>query len=250
MSIGSFGEDRRVRFQARYAAALEGFISKEEKRYYLNGIYVHPHPEGKGVLLVATDGHKLAVIRDEDGEANGGWICEFPKRAMAACKSKSRDKTLSPFDDAGDVHFVGRACYVTARGFDAPPSPRSDPTVIGQFHLASEIAPPIDGTFPNYEKVVADSLPKEGKKTAPAVTFNGHILAAFTKASSLLNEAQAKTQATMTIVLGEDNAQPSVVRIDGVPEFLGIVMPMRGNPNCFAMPDWLPRPKVDEAVSK
>ena len=38
-------------------------ICKEETRYYLAGVYIHPAPDGKTLNFVATDGHRLAHVR-------------------------------------------------------------------------------------------------------------------------------------------------------------------------------------------
>jgi DNA polymerase III subunit beta len=38
-------------------------ICEEQTRYYLNGVYIHPSPDGKPLNFVATDGHRLAHVR-------------------------------------------------------------------------------------------------------------------------------------------------------------------------------------------
>ena len=47
-----------------YAASL--FTSKEDARYYLQGVFVEPHPI-EGITLTATDGVRLACIYDRSG---------------------------------------------------------------------------------------------------------------------------------------------------------------------------------------
>ena len=37
-------------------------MCKELTRYYLNGVYIHPSPDGKTLNFVATDGHRLAHV--------------------------------------------------------------------------------------------------------------------------------------------------------------------------------------------
>jgi len=54
-----------IKFNAKYLKTLLSFVAKNDIRYYLAGIYVEPHPDG-GAILVATDGHMMAVIRDAD----------------------------------------------------------------------------------------------------------------------------------------------------------------------------------------
>ena len=49
-------------------------MSTEETRYYLNGVYMHPTPDGTGIRLVATDGHRLAQHdMPLDGPLGIGW---------------------------------------------------------------------------------------------------------------------------------------------------------------------------------
>ena len=38
-------------------------ICREQTRYYLAGVYIHPAPDGKTLNFVATDGHRLAHVR-------------------------------------------------------------------------------------------------------------------------------------------------------------------------------------------
>jgi DNA polymerase III subunit beta len=38
-------------------------ICKEQTRYYLAGVYIHPSSDGKVLNFVATDGHRLAQVR-------------------------------------------------------------------------------------------------------------------------------------------------------------------------------------------
>lgn len=49
-----------------FLAAASLFVSKEETRYYLNGVLIEPAPQG-GVFLVATDGHRLVCFHDPEG---------------------------------------------------------------------------------------------------------------------------------------------------------------------------------------
>jgi DNA polymerase III subunit beta len=38
-------------------------ICKEQTRYYLAGVYIHPSPDGTTLNFVSTDGHRLAHVR-------------------------------------------------------------------------------------------------------------------------------------------------------------------------------------------
>lgn len=68
--------------------------STEETRYYLNGVRVEPCAEG-GVLLVATDGHRLLVFRDIDGFITGGAA------TISLSKSMTKALTAKPWNHPG-----------------------------------------------------------------------------------------------------------------------------------------------------
>lgn len=49
-----------------------GFVSTDETRYYLDGVYVEP--VAKGCRLVATDGHRLGAFHAPGGFAGDARI--------------------------------------------------------------------------------------------------------------------------------------------------------------------------------
>jgi len=114
-------------------------ISTEETRYYLNGIFVHTAEEdGVRVLrAVATDGHRLARIQmpQPDGAGDMPGII-VPRKAVNELR-KLIDESTDPVDIAlsdSRIRFT----------FDA--------MVIG-----SKL---IDGTFPDYQRVIPEGNDK------------------------------------------------------------------------------------------
>lgn len=57
----------RVDFDPKHLPRLAAFMAVHDIRYYLNGVYIEPAPQG-GVFLVATDGHTLLAIHDSTGK--------------------------------------------------------------------------------------------------------------------------------------------------------------------------------------
>ncbi len=220
---------RRITVSAKHFYAAWQFISSEETRYYLNGVYIEPHPDG-GALLVATDGHTMAVIRDANARIDGdqGWICGLPKHPFDA-KLKRRD--------AGHLHFVGRTAYLTESIMaGAVSEPGFDPTLITEFHMAIAFARPIDGTFPEWRRVI----PNEGPGTAESYDINGKYLARFNKAISVLREDNGAAPVKLfTPAAGTGN--PIILRCADAPDFFGIQMPMRMG-DCSKYPYWLALP--------
>ena len=107
-------------------------ISTEETRYYLNGIYLHVSDEAQPVLkAAATDGHRLArvtVPRPEGAQGMPGVI--IPRKCVAELR-----KLLDELD--GTVQISLSESKVRFG--------------LGSAVLTSKL---IDGTFPDYSRVI------------------------------------------------------------------------------------------------
>ncbi|MGB4057235.1 MAG: DNA polymerase III subunit beta [Alphaproteobacteria bacterium] len=108
-------------------------MSTEETRYYLNGIYLH-EAENEGVKVlraVATDGHRLARFEmplPEGASGMPGVI--IPRKAIGELRKLS--------DEAADVIRIGLSETKIRFAFD-------------HIVLTSKL---IDGTFPDYQRVI------------------------------------------------------------------------------------------------
>jgi DNA polymerase III subunit beta len=109
-------------------------ISTEETRYYLNGIYVHTAEDGAdGPVLkaAATDGHRLARVTVPQPEGASGMPgVIIPRKCVAELR-----KLLDEVDGSVDVSLSG-----TKIRFG-----------LGSATLTSKL---IDGTFPDYSRVI------------------------------------------------------------------------------------------------
>jgi len=117
-------------------------ISTEETRYYLNGIYMHPKDDGDNgpvIRAVATDGHRLARVEVPmpDGAASMPGVI-VPRKAVAEVR-----KLL---DSAGDDPIAVSLSESKVR------------VSVDGVVLTSKL---IDGTFPDYERVVPANNDKE-----------------------------------------------------------------------------------------
>jgi DNA polymerase-3 subunit beta len=135
------------------AQALRGLIdrtrfaiSNEETRYYLNGIYLHAaSSDGTKVLrAVATDGHRLARVEEPQPEgADGMPGVIVPRKTVGELR-----KLLDEVSDSVEISL-------------------SDTRIrfqVGPVELTSKL---IDGTFPEYERVIPrenDKVLRVGKK--------------------------------------------------------------------------------------
>jgi DNA polymerase-3 subunit beta len=108
-------------------------ISTEETRYYLNGIFLHVSEDGAQPVLkaAATDGHRLArVTMPRPDGADGMPDVIIPRKCVAELR-----KLLDEIDGS-----VGVSLSATKIRFD-----------LGQALLTSKL---IDGTFPDYSRVI------------------------------------------------------------------------------------------------
>lgn len=108
-------------------------ISTEETRYYLNGIYLHA-AENDGVEVlraVATDGHRLARFEMPlpEGAGNVPGVI-IPRKAV--------NEIRKLIDEAGDAITISLSENKLRFGFD-------------HIQLTTKL---IDGTFPDYERVI------------------------------------------------------------------------------------------------
>ena len=213
-----FGHDRKVTVRAKYIDMLEPLVCKDLTRYQLGGIFVTPCSKG-GVLLVAADGVRLGVIHDEKGSADKPWICPISTAVLRACRDRGQH------EHGGLCHFVGEFSYVTDRLWKG-----SNPVTVTKHHQVVSFSPPLDGIFPDWEKVIPN---KPDSDKLAHIGFNPRLLSEFRGVS----EATGLRAGSVTLVpMGVSRA--TVVLVDAVPEFYGVIMPMKVKPPTGA-PAWL-----------
>jgi len=115
-------------------------MSSDETRYNLNGVYtdLSGSDDGKTVLMVATDGHRLSIVKREVGTK---W--NFPKGGIVPRKGVMELKRLAETGDS-QIDIWADKKHVIAY--------RDNTTLVIRL---------IDGQFPPYEQVI----PKKSKRT-------------------------------------------------------------------------------------
>jgi len=163
--LGLDGMSHEFRLPARDLARLiektRFAISTDETRYYLNGIYFHAIESGERPLLraVATDGHRLARMDvDLPDGASGMPSIILPRKTV-----QELAKLLG--DHSDDVAVDLSANKVRFRA--------------GNIVLTSKL---IDGTFPDYERVI----PQNNDKTMQIPTAG--FISAVDRVSTLSSE--------------------------------------------------------------
>jgi DNA polymerase-3 subunit beta len=149
-------------------AALQ-CVSKEETRYYLHGVCV---TAGCGeVTYVATDGHALFAYRRDTQSADnlvGTWI--IPAGIVAKLKLPSHKAK-------------NRVAYETATLTDVSG---------GYLNLkcdadeTSTTFKPIDGTFPDWRRVVPDGVDHDDNAKERDIQFDPELMSKVCKAGEIL----------------------------------------------------------------
>lgn len=200
----------------RIAAGVLGFaaefVSHEETRYYLNGVYVEPAKEG--VIAVATDGHRLIAVSDPAGFVDRPVILRAERNVWAKCRSK-HDAVLT-------VNAFGskeKSGAILARL--SPSKGATESVVLDE----------IDGTFPDWRKVIPTDFPTSGVMPA----FQGRYLAAF----DALARVGGHTGGVRVVARGPSEAAVVTPASSSAWPWLGVVMPIRGDDPPTAFPAWL-----------
>ncbi len=225
--------------QAKYINILSGFVGNESvSRYYITGICIRPHPK-KGIVLVATNGHTMAVIHDENGTtdmpeailplnpdllkicAKGAPKQPSGRRNTARTRARfERKKESTP----GLLQWVNDILYVTNQNFDKGQENIFElkPEEITENHLYIRMARPIHGPYPEWEKVVPKMPAQDAPRTYAAIGYNTELMASF---RSLEKGYHAENAAY--IILPALPSEPAIVRLPSMPNFLGVIMPLR-----------------------
>jgi hypothetical protein len=217
---------REIKITAKYIPMLAEFMAKQDIRWYLNALQVEPHPDG-GLLLIATDGHTMAIVHDKEGTTNGEWLCELPTKIIRACAKRGSKNDI--FSKPKHLHFVGNVAHVM--------SMEGDPNEIGLMHLETAFCKVVEGQYPNWRKVVPKEVDQCGK-----TTVNSEYLARLNRVSKIDNSLWSGgvslfQQGSSGVIL----ARPSMV-----PEMLVLIMPMRDEQIPSAIPEWLPQIAEEE----
>ncbi|MCI5044758.1 MAG: DNA polymerase III subunit beta, partial [Aquisalinus sp.] len=150
-------------------------MSQEETRYYLNGVYFHAVTEGDRALrAVATDGHRLARLDSPlpDGAENIPGVI-IPRKAVLELRRL--------LDDAGEQMQVSVSESKVRFTFDA-------------VTLTSKL---IDGTFPDYQRVI----PSGNDRTLKVETAD------FSKAVDRVSTVSADKTRSVKMILEGDHLQ-------------------------------------------
>lgn len=199
--------------QAKYVTILSRFCADEQERPYLSGVFFEKHKK-KGIIMTATNGHILGTIYDENGifesPKNEGVIIPISQALNKCVNATKFDKLFSYVDGLASVVNANMQKSFLC---DKP----------GDKHLHIEYTKPIDGTFPDWRRV----LPKGEFKPVDRFSFNPKYLGMFKLKGH-----------PGTSIFCMDERSPALVKIPSFPEFIGVVMPMHVGADS-KYPEWI-----------
>lgn len=213
--------------------AVAQFASTEEARYYLNGVAIQAHPK-KGVLLIATDGHRMVTAHDPEGFTPQDIIVSVHTGYNTAMQAKNG--LIKAAKLKAPIHYAEeRAGAVMAVDIEAD---SVSITVAGEtVFMADKVL--VDGTFPDWRRIRPRG-PFDGACTG----FNPKYLGEFYKVAGLdigsLEKGFVGNGSKRGIFLNTmDETSPAEILFgDGLP-FYGVLMPMRISDSQCAAPAWL-----------
>jgi hypothetical protein len=219
-----------LEFDAGLFLAAYTCVSTEETRYYLQGVFVTPAVDpatGRGVLMVATDGHRMALVYDANGRADHGRIIRLDP--------KSKALKLARGESARVLHIDGLAkgAHATARVMSGYTGGKHAPVDLDVIRLDE-----IDGAFPDWTRVLPQG-PVEGIAVHAGQTFNPDYLAGFGKAFKALTGNRVGSFSIAQPSAGS----PAWIWDNNLPHVRFICMPMRVGSDDPGRPYWLSLPR-------
>jgi len=222
-------------------------VSSDQTRYALTGVLLQANDNN--LNMVATDGHRLALVRMARPETSGKATIEalIPKKAMVEAAKIARD-------EVGEVRIR-----------------LSENQIILQQDTTTLVARLIDGQFPNYDQVVPSFTPNQiniskdvlhgalrrtsaimGERTTPTefdfqagrlliscvnmdlgeaheeveITYTGEGVKIGFNARYILDFLSAVDSESITLHL-TDPLSPAVFRATGDDQYSCVIMPMR-----------------------
>jgi hypothetical protein len=180
-----------MEINVRYLKAAAIVASKEETRYYLKGVAVQANE--KGAFLIATDGHRLLAFR-QTGACYGGEPINIiiPSDIIAGLKVNKHVEIAELTQDSDNKWRL-------------------------EYCGTSIVFAPIDGTFPDWRRIV----PKE--TTGETAQFDPAYIGDFAKI------AKALGCGGHCVKIAHNGGSPALVTFGDDIDGTGVIMPTRAN---------------------
>lgn len=214
----------KIKFKREYLSILAVFAGKTDLRAHLNGFHIKPHPDQRGVILTATDGHRLVTIYDETGFADDQYIFPITKELLSASKKK-RNKDKRPLNEIQIIEDKAYILYAEENAIDWFDD--QNPEEINRvYHV--EYMSNIDGYYPN-TKLIFDAVQYNEIST---ISLNPTYIGDLAKICNY-----SKIPNLNLMFSGSDK---SIVVVGGTDkEIVAVIMPAKGDDNPVDLPEFV-----------
>lgn len=229
--------------------AVAQAVSKEETRYYLNGVFIEATQDG--IQLAATNGHILLSAKGSNGSFGGADTEPLSVTGLIIKMDTASKSFKTRIADNYDRWMYCDLTNWTAEFLAIEGEPKEGQSYqrvgIEQFDI-------IDGTFPDWRRVVPET-PSDYVKTALktdidscvntndpnceemkrmvdslkthiVIGFDAELILTMSKAHKIMvQDNRAKGMEFMC----EDSGSGTLVRFSNAPNLQGVIMPMRVN---------------------
>jgi DNA polymerase III subunit beta len=200
-----------IQIQRSTIKAASHFMAQKDIRYYLNGILIESSPVE--TRACATDGHAMLLRQEDRKDDNAGSArIILPADTVAMIL-----KWKAPFKSAADMPVT----------ITVPDDPKAEHRAEWCGQIA--VFRPVEGNFPDYQRVIPQSLSGE------AAHFNPELLMRCQKAAVDLGTSKAGYFA-----FTQNGGSAAVATFS--PQAFAIVMPMRGEKADAADTSWARNP--------
>lgn len=213
---------------AWFLPILDRFRSRGAFEVSLEGVHIEPAPNIGGVVMIATNGHRLLVAHDEEGEASDRQTWALPQNVIDACALPVDLYCRCPCDAC--THCDGKQEALPAHRVSVADDLATVYSALGRSDvLAYGKAERIEGKFPDWTRVIPHPDHWATKPWRPLAT---HYVADFTLPGS------RKSSVVMHDLCADMNS-PVGFSYPKHPELFGVLMPVEIEEEQAAAPEWL-----------
>ena len=206
-----------------YLAAASLCIGKDKTQPYLAGVRIEPVSDTEpGIFLVATDGKRMAVFRDENGSASKPVILRVTRNLFNVCRhqaDRAEGFRLVRNETTGLLEAQTPTYYDDGTETDLP-------TV---YHV--ERWDSLDNDFAPWRRIVPANLQGEtGKGENPSRLQLSHSVAQVASFERIFHAAFGTSKRNPNLIRIVDRADgKSSILLSDYPDFLAVLMPFRSS---------------------
>lgn len=202
-----------------HVKGLSLIIPKNDIRYYLKGLHFEAH-KNDGFYLCATDGHRLALIKNDNQQANDAYSFIIPLETITQL-----------------IKMMDKNNPIALLSYD-----KTENRIVIEYGGNMIRVAPIDGKFPDFRRIVPFAVSGDPGQ------YNSDYLADFKKMANTINATK-----NLDCYVKQNGDFVAVVDICAhKPEFnlygMGLIMPLRKPDSVYAdyaRPLWIDPKKPD-----